>query len=307
MRLVNLIKMEKKLIPNSTQIPNIVLDLLLPKLPEAEARCILYISRRTFGFHRDEDRISFSQFEKGIMKRGGEILDCGAGLSRPSISEALRNLAKAKAIFIEKNSKGNIYKINLDMDIDKVVSEINQLRKLTNISKATKPKQVKLFNTQKKVSKESETKDNASGSKEPSAHTLFIRFFDEQCRKVRGVKPIITGKDGRNLKRVLELNIVSEQELEQIALYFLSDRYYKKFAPSISTFLSAGILNGLVDSIKNRPTFWKEMDGYMQVFAKRPNIIKSSTFETNAFARRIAEMKETLIKNKTLTPVQSYE
>lgn len=295
--------MDKKLIPNSTQVPNIVLDLLLPLLPEAEMRCLLYICRRTYGFHWDEDRISFTQFENGITKRDGELLDNGTGLSRPSIAEALRNLAKAGAISIEKNSKGNIYRINLEMDINKVVSEVNQLRKLTNIGKRSLPKQGKLLNLQKKVSKERETKVYASGSKEPSAHSQFIKFFDENCRKTRGIKPIITGKDARNLKRVLDLGMVNGNELEQIALYFLSDRYYKKFAPSISTFLSAGILNGLADSLKNRPTFWKEMDEYMVNIAHRP--VVRAGFES--IGDRLLKMKAALVASKTITPAKIYE
>lgn len=224
-------------------------------------RCILYICRRTFGFHKEEDRISFSQFERGITRQGGEILDRGAGLSRSAISEALRNLSKSGAIFIEKNSKGNIYKINIDMDINKVVREVNQLRRRTSIGRVGLPKVVRLLNIQKK-GKERETKIYASGSKEPSAHSKFIKFFHDTCLKVRNVKLIITGKDGQNLKRVLDYGCVQERELEQIALYFLSNRYYKKFAPSISTFLSAGIINGLADSLRNRPLFWKEMAEY---------------------------------------------
>ena len=91
--------MDKRLIPNSTQIPNIVLDLLVPKLPPAEARCILYISRRTFGFHRSKDRISLSQFIGGIISRDGKRLDYGTGLSRPSVVEALKNLFKAGNLY----------------------------------------------------------------------------------------------------------------------------------------------------------------------------------------------------------------
>lgn len=153
--------MEKKLIPNSTQIPNIILDFLLPQLSEAEGRCLLYIARRTYGFHKEEDRISFSQFIKGIKNKDDEILDYGAGLSRPSVNEALSNLRKSNLILVEKSTKGNYYSINLELFGDKewrsqvkqVVRKINQLRKLTKIGKASRPKQVKLPNLQKKGNK----------------------------------------------------------------------------------------------------------------------------------------------------------
>ena len=144
----------KELIPNSTQIPNHVLDMVLPRIPEGEARCLLYICRRTFGFHKQEDNISFSQFEDGIQTSQSRQLDFGTGLSRPTISVAIANLVASGAISVEKRSRGNRYRLNVHMDVDKVVKEINQLRKLTKIGKAALPKTVKLFNPQKKEKKE---------------------------------------------------------------------------------------------------------------------------------------------------------
>ena len=142
------------LIPNSSQIPNVILDLVLPRISEAEARCLLYICRRTFGFHKDEDNISFSQFENGIKTSQGRRLDYGTGLSRPSVNAALQNLIKVGVIFVQQRSKGNRYKLNLHMDVDKVVNEINQLRGLTRSGKASLPKVVKQVNTQNLVKKE---------------------------------------------------------------------------------------------------------------------------------------------------------
>jgi hypothetical protein len=145
---------KSNLIPNSTQVPNVILDFVIPQIPEAEARCLLYICRRTFGFHRESDRISFSQFIDGIKSRKGEILDYGAGLSRQSVSEGLKNLIKAEAILVKKTTKGNYYKINIDMDVDKVVKLVDQSRKLTKSGLNTRPKPVYLVDTQKKGNKE---------------------------------------------------------------------------------------------------------------------------------------------------------
>ena len=142
------------LIPNSSQIPNVILDLVLPRISEAEARCLLYICRRTFGFHKDEDNISFYQFENGIKTSQGRRLDYGTGLSRPSVNTALQNLIKVGAISVQQRSMGNRYKLNLHMDVDKVVNEINQLRELTRSGKSSLPKVVKQVNTQNLGKKE---------------------------------------------------------------------------------------------------------------------------------------------------------
>lgn len=137
--------MDKQFIPNSTQIPNILLDFVLPELPAGEMRCLLYICRRTYGFHKEYDRISFSQFIFGISEK-----DKGCGVSRPVVAESLRNLEKAGAISIQKSKLGNTYKINLGMDPGEVVRKVNRLRKLTESSKESKPKQVRLLNLQNK-------------------------------------------------------------------------------------------------------------------------------------------------------------
>jgi DNA-binding Lrp family transcriptional regulator len=150
--------MEKKLIPNSTQIPNIITDKIIPRIAEAESKCLLYICRRTFGFHKDRDRISLSQFTDGIKSNSGEQLDYGTGLSRPTVVEGLRNLAGSGIIKVIETTLGNEFELNTELLVDKyveneVVKKINQLRKLTKRSKETLPKQVKLFNPQKKGKK----------------------------------------------------------------------------------------------------------------------------------------------------------
>lgn len=147
----------QNLIPNSTQTPNVILDLVLPRVPEAEARCLLYICRRTFGFHKEADRISFSQFMEGIKDRRGTVLDYGAGLARASVAKGLKSLLEAGAIRIRQTTKGNYYQINLHMDVEKVVQLVNQFSSYTKIRSATRPKSVQLVNTQNLGNKEKQS------------------------------------------------------------------------------------------------------------------------------------------------------
>lgn len=143
--------------PNSTQVPNIILDKLMYRLPDAEFRVVIYICRRTYGFQRESDQISYSQFIDGIVKRDGTRLDGGCGLSRPSVSKALNTLVELKLVIKEKNARGDIYKINLDVDLKEVVKVLDQLSSLTGSSKVALPKVVKVLNLQKKVTKESQS------------------------------------------------------------------------------------------------------------------------------------------------------
>ncbi len=118
----------EKLIPNTTQIPNIILDCVLPQIPIAEGKCLMYVCRRTFGFHKAYDQISYSQFVNGIVSKDGKRLDYGTGLNRSAVSLALKNLINVGALKVTSNSKGNIYEINLEMDCPEIVIKINKLR-----------------------------------------------------------------------------------------------------------------------------------------------------------------------------------
>lgn len=81
--------------PNTTPVPDVVFDRLLARLKEAELKALLYIIRRTFGFKRGSDSISFNQFLRGITTRDGRVLDEGCGVKdRTTLSNALKSLEK---------------------------------------------------------------------------------------------------------------------------------------------------------------------------------------------------------------------
>lgn len=90
---------------NHTRVPNILQDLVYPLLSRPEHLCLSYIVRRTEGFadgaggRKEVDRISLSQFHKGIQS-GPYILDLGTGLSRPSIRKALDDLQRKGLITV---------------------------------------------------------------------------------------------------------------------------------------------------------------------------------------------------------------
>jgi hypothetical protein len=84
--------------PTTTPVPDVVFDQLLARLKEAELKALLYIIRRTFGFKKDRDPISFNQFLRGITTREGRVLDQGCGVKdRTTLSKALKSL-EAKGI-----------------------------------------------------------------------------------------------------------------------------------------------------------------------------------------------------------------
>ncbi len=89
--------------PNTTPVPDVVFDRLLGRLKEAELKALLYIIRRTFGFKRSSDSISFNQFLRGITTRDGRVLDEGCGVKdRTTLSNALKSLEKKGIVISTK-------------------------------------------------------------------------------------------------------------------------------------------------------------------------------------------------------------
>jgi len=90
---------QKPLIPNFTQVPNIIFDEFLSELPPSELKVLLYIFRRTYGFQKNSDKIATSQICNGI-KKDGKIIDKGTGLSNRAVIDALRALEKRSLIVV---------------------------------------------------------------------------------------------------------------------------------------------------------------------------------------------------------------
>ena len=92
--------------PNTTAVPDVFFDELMGHLSEAELRITLYIIRRTFGFKKQVDTISFGQFLDGITTREGRVLDHGCGVkSRGHLSKALKSLVEKGVIIAVKSQK----------------------------------------------------------------------------------------------------------------------------------------------------------------------------------------------------------
>jgi hypothetical protein len=88
--------------PNYTIVPDELFDELLTELTGAELKALLYIIRRTFGFKKDADSISLAQMMNGITTHDGHTFDRGAGLSKPTLLQALRSLQEKNIITTER-------------------------------------------------------------------------------------------------------------------------------------------------------------------------------------------------------------
>lgn len=108
-------------IPNSFQFPNEISDQFMDVLTPEEWKVITYLARRTYGFSKMEDRVTLSQFSRGITTRDGKRLDGGTGLSETAIKRALDELVRVGLVLrLEENNRhtnaGVLWKLQLDSD-----------------------------------------------------------------------------------------------------------------------------------------------------------------------------------------------
>ncbi len=73
--------------PNYTQTPNDLFDKWLPDLNESELKVLMVVIRKTFGWHKDIDRISISQLQKIT------------GLSETSVLNGIKSLIQKELIY----------------------------------------------------------------------------------------------------------------------------------------------------------------------------------------------------------------
>lgn len=98
----------RSLIPNTTQVPNVILDEVIPKLTSGPVRVLLAIIRLTYGFQKSSDRISHGALAKktGLSRR--RVIDGVKALG------GIIKIAPGKKSF--KSREGaNEYSLNLDI------------------------------------------------------------------------------------------------------------------------------------------------------------------------------------------------
>lgn len=115
-----------------TKVPNTIIELMMSNLiTESEKQILAFVARKTYGFHKDKDRISLTQFEKAT------------GLSRQGVVDALTRLVK-RGLLVKKDGIRNIPNL----------WSINDSAKLSEVVKPTRlvqPRWSSTLDTQKRT------------------------------------------------------------------------------------------------------------------------------------------------------------
>ncbi|HZT72114.1 MAG TPA: replication protein [Terriglobales bacterium] len=121
---------ERILIPNSCQVPNVLLDVAMARLGPVHWKVLCAVVRLTFGYGKREDRISLSQITK---LTGG---------SRSHACAAIVELEGAGLLVRRRATLGRLpavhYSLNLEFDATKLVPHGDQCPTGTSAQRSTK-------------------------------------------------------------------------------------------------------------------------------------------------------------------------
>jgi len=157
---------------NYTQLPNVILDEYLPLMGIAELKVVMLVARKTFGWQKEDDKISLSQMEDAT------------GLSRQGVIDGVNAAIERGVLCRVQVGQGFLYHLNIDENVtsqaSRLVKPVDQSSELTSQDsrlELVKPvdqlerKLVKPVDTQKKDIKEIEIKNTTSSSGDGSFET----------------------------------------------------------------------------------------------------------------------------------------
>lgn len=162
--------------PNHTQTPNSLFAALPEIKSVSELKVILAIVRRTFGWHKESDKISLSQ------------LEADTGLTRESVSQGVQAALEHEYIIRKPAGQGHVYKL-------KLVGKTDQSEKPT--SQEIRPKVVK--DSDQQVVGNSDPQKKATKEKKETPHSRLFKYHADRL----GGKVLDGGKQGKAIKTLL--------------------------------------------------------------------------------------------------------
>jgi len=216
--------MSKLLIPNTTQVPNVILDEVIPKLTSSPVRVLLAIIRLTYGFQKSSDRIS----QRSLAKK--------TGLSRRNVIKGVKALDGIIQIIPGKKGLktwegANEYSLNLDIStgllegltraqtvtcVQNVTCDDNDQKGAYDVSKSShsQTNKIKPILRASKKSTPKPVKGDSPGEGFKEAMALYQDLF---VAKV-GAKPDIDGRDGKILSGLLRGH--GAEEVQRLLKFF---------------------------------------------------------------------------------------
>ena len=112
-------------VENWSKLPHQFIDMLPSITSFGEIKVLIYTLRHTWGFHESEKRISLDEYQYGRKTKGGGRMDCGTGLSRPTIIAGISAAVKHGYLLVREDNrdlarKKRFYTLRIKTGVKKV-------------------------------------------------------------------------------------------------------------------------------------------------------------------------------------------
>ncbi len=119
--------MDRTLLPNTTQFPNVLSDQVMALVTSNEWKVIHYGVRYGLG-HRSSDTLTIAQMARGRQDEGGAWIDHGTGLDETEVKACLAFLCDETHIFLREDRPRKPLGYRLNTDLSSINWEILEAR-----------------------------------------------------------------------------------------------------------------------------------------------------------------------------------
>ena len=192
-------------VPNYTQIPNVYFDEIMQTLNQTENIVFLVIMRKTFGWHKKRDKISYSQ-----------IMEITGIKSRSTVSTALKGLLEKG--LIETQKAGQL--ISYTVSINELVQKIDQSKNCTGTSPNSvlvQPKTgTETVHTKEILNKNKEIEKQIKEREKENLFLVFYQNYPKKTNKTDAIKKFEQlQKKGISLEVILQKLEVYKKQLKR--------------------------------------------------------------------------------------------
>jgi len=176
-------------------------------LTPTEQKVLDYILRHTWGYQKNADAISLSQFIHGITKRDGTIVDGGTGIKNPkTIRKALQGL-EAKEFITQTFIQGGATVFQLKIDPSQEMVGVPKTN-TTPIPESTFNPSQTLAPTINKTIKDNNINSPTGQETQKSPKTEITLLIGYLSQKLGGVRFPNYGKQAKYVKSMLDAGYV---------------------------------------------------------------------------------------------------
>ncbi|MFA5961973.1 MAG: hypothetical protein WC848_04795 [Parcubacteria group bacterium] len=294
----------QSIIPNTTQIPHLIIRVWMPLLSDVELRILLVVADQTLGWiedmetkrRKEKDWISQGQLMKKINRSDRSIQNSLKRLvDELRIIQAHDELGELLDSSQKRMKCGGKIFYRLSLKHPQQIPDLTTPEKSSRVRKFAQPPKnlrAKKFRATKETEftkKSYRTRKLVGDNKKIIPTRYFIGKFSQLCQAIRHTKPtLVKFKDGNLLKHAL--SHLTEFQLELEFIWFLQNK--PSMSPSIGAALCKEVLRDFIKASYREYGFY----GNLEQIAMKYGTAKNSKTENEA--EKMSAMVEALNKLK---------